>query len=113
MSGHLVGQARGETTKLFVDVEEEGGGLPTTLFLDGGSIDTIEVHGHGASGPERVAADIGDCVAELGREETQTVHATFDGSIDVTVVDVARLAKTCVVSGDGSVDSAPIRSDVV
>lgn len=82
------------------------------MLLDGSSVHPVEVHGHGTSGSERVATDIRGCVAILRREETQAVHAAFDGSVNVATVDVARLAQTGVVGSDGSVASAPMCVDM-
>jgi hypothetical protein len=48
---HLEGDASGKRTDLFMDVHEEGVGLPTAHLSNGVGVDSIQVHGHGSAGP--------------------------------------------------------------
>ena len=56
--GHLFRHAGSEGTDLFMDVVQERVGRPATLLLDVEGGTAVEVHGHGATCTERVAADI-------------------------------------------------------
>ena len=47
--GHLQGHSSGKGTDLFMNVHEEGVGLPAAHLLDGAGINVIEVHCHGST----------------------------------------------------------------
>ena len=50
--GHLDGDSSSESTDLLMYAHEESGGAPTALLLDGGGVDSIQMHGHGSTSSE-------------------------------------------------------------
>jgi hypothetical protein len=98
---HLCGKARGKCGNLPMDVHEEGVGRPSSLFSDGVAVSAVKFHGHGATGPEGVAAH--ESRGEAGGFKAQCLDGGFDVGVDVSGVHVFRLLLG-VVGSQGSFD---------
>jgi hypothetical protein len=70
-----------------MDVHEEGGGLPAAKLLDGIGVDAIEVHRHGSTGSEGVAADVAGGVSKI--IEAYGLPSILQGLVDVLGSDAA------------------------
>ena len=106
-NGHLGGQPGRESTDLLMNVEEEGPGLPAAMLLDGFGRDAIEVHSHGSTSTEGVAADVFKLC------EANGISSIFDSCVDVILVNVSAEASVDVVVKDAAVGGATIGEDVV
>ena len=78
-----------------MNVHEESVGFPSAMFFDCFRGYPIEVHGHGTSSSERMAAHIISSVAQFGK--TNSFSCILDSLVDVTLVDVAALSRLVVV----------------
>ena len=79
--GHIFRHTGSKGTDLFMDVIQERVGRPVTLLLDVKGGTTIEVHDHGATCAEQVAADIIFVIA-------MAVKADAHGGLSDSFVDV-------------------------
>ena len=56
--GHLEGNTSCKCTDLFVDVHQKGVGFPSSHLLNGGGVNVVEMHCHGSTSAQGVAAHI-------------------------------------------------------
>lgn len=108
--GHSGSHSSCESSNLLMDVFQECVGGPAAMLFDDGGINPIELHGHGPTSPQGVAADIGAVESKL--MEAQSGDGIFDGSVDVTGGDLAGVPRSFKVSADGSVDVGGVGQDV-
>ena len=81
VGGHFCGYTSCEGADLFVNVEQPGVGGPAAHLFGDGGVDAIELHRHGAAGPERVAANVVGVKPVCG--EAQGNDCAFEVSVDV------------------------------
>lgn len=96
--GHLDGDAGCKGRDLLMYVHEEGFGFPAALFLDGFSGDPIEMHGHGSSRSEGVAADIATVIAEV--KQSNFFGSRLEGFVDLLLVNVLAAGSRAGVVGE-------------
>ena len=80
--GHFGGNASGEHCYLFMDVHEKHVRGPASLFVDGITWDPIEMHGHGSTSMERMAANARGWETFLVKTSGNDSH--FEYAVDVT-----------------------------
>jgi len=108
--GHFGGHTSCEGSNLLMDAFQECVGGPAAVLFDDGGINPIELHGHGPTSPEGVAANIGAVESKL--MEAQAGDSIFQGSVDVTGGDLTGVPRSFKVGADGSVGVGGVGQDV-
>ncbi len=83
--GRLDGHTSSEGTDLFMDVQQESLGAPATLLLNCCWSNAIEMHGHGPTCAEGVAADVIASAAQVVRADE--VGCVLESLADVICID--------------------------
>ena len=111
VSGHLEGKASRKGGYLFMNVGQEGLGLPAAQLLDGMGITAVEMESHSTASSQGVAADVGRLIAH--GIETNGVGGGFEGLVDVVCSNMPWLGVQGVFHGvNGSVKGAMVAHDM-
>ena len=113
MRGHFEGDPCSEAANLLMDVHEECLGFPSSLFLNGGAGDAIQMHCHGTTRLKGMGSNIFGCVAILSSKKADA-FGTFSHSVaDVVVADGFVHIGLVIISCNGTLSSSTIADDVV